>query len=334
MRRRRATLALILPLLAGCGYIGDPLPPALNIPERITDLRAVQRGGEIVIEFTPVLRSTDRLLLKSLRELELRAGPQGEAPFDLWRWAAGAQRFSIEFKGAEPVEYRLPAAAWVGREVVLAVRGIGPTGRGGDWSELRILVVMPALPRASDFAGKGFPKGVYLTWKAVALPQAASWRIFRRGENEKEATLLGLAQDPSWLDTAAVPGQHYSYWVQAAYRDGEHPAEGEPGEILSLTYRDEFPPDVPKGLTAIAGLNGVELAWERNTEEDLAGYQVFRALEGGPLAKLGELVPLPAASDSSAAAGKRYRYAVAAVDSAGNLSQPCEAVEIIAPIKP
>ena len=42
--RRWLVAAAAAALLAGCGYIGDPLPPLLNIPARVTDLTAVQRG--------------------------------------------------------------------------------------------------------------------------------------------------------------------------------------------------------------------------------------------------------------------------------------------------
>lgn len=331
---RLCLAALSLVFLAGCGYVGAPLPPALNIPQRIPDLSAVQRGEEVVLRFTPTLRSTDDLTLSELREIELRAGPKGEGEFDLWRWAAGAEKHSVPFEREETMEYRLPAGRWVGGEIVFAVRGVGPTGRAGDWSNLQVLHIVPALPRASGLVSKGTAKGVYLTWKGDPLPPGASWRVWRRSEDAAESMMLGFAQDPSWMDTSAVVGDKYSYWVQAAVREGDRPPEGAPSEIISVVYRDEFPPAPPKGLTAIAGLNGVELAWERNTEHDLAGYQVYRALEDAPLEKLGEPVPLPAASDSTAAAGKRYRYAVAAVDTAGNVGQPCAPVEIVAPERP
>ncbi len=331
---RRCLPAILLAFLAGCGYVGDPLPPALNIPERITDLRAVQRGGEIILEFTPSLKSTDNLVLKSLQEIELRVGPKGEGEFEIWRWAAGAEKYVVPAKGAEPVEHRLPASQWQGKEMIFAARALGPTGRGGDWSNLRVLTVVKPLPRPAPLAAKGDVKGVYLTWKGPALPGNASWRVWRSSEDAPGAVVLGLARDPSWMDVGAVLGAKYSYWVQAMLPQGEQQVEGEPGEILSVTYLDEFAPATPNGLTAIAGLNGVELAWERNVEDDLAGYQIYRSLEDAPLAKLGEPVPLPAGSDPTAAAGKRYRYAVAAVDTAGNLSKPCDPVEIIAPEKP
>jgi hypothetical protein len=332
MRRRLSVLAL--PLLAGCGYVGAPLPPALNIPQRVTDLSALQRGDEVVLRFTPPMMSTDDLPLKELAEFEVRAGAAQEAPFDLNRWVASAEKFTIPFAVEPIVEHRLASSQWVGREVVFAVRAIGPTGRGAEWSNLRVLTIVPGLPRAVGLASRGTEKGVYLTWKADPLPDGASWGVWRRAETAAESTLLGLAKDPSWLDTQATPGLQYSYWVQAALREGSPPAEGRSSEIISVVYRDEFPPGPPAGLTAIAGLNGVELAWERNVEGDLAGYQIYRALGDGAFEKLGAPVPLPVASDSTAESGKRYRYAVAAVDSAGNVGKMCEPVEIVAPEKP
>ena len=45
---RPAALCLVPFFLLSCGYIGDPLPPALNIPRKITDLRVSQQAGRIV----------------------------------------------------------------------------------------------------------------------------------------------------------------------------------------------------------------------------------------------------------------------------------------------
>ena len=33
--------------LSGCAYVGDPKPPVLDIPTRITDLRAIDPPGEV-----------------------------------------------------------------------------------------------------------------------------------------------------------------------------------------------------------------------------------------------------------------------------------------------
>jgi len=49
MRRFLTALAAVL---SGCGYVAGPLPPLANIPARVTDLAAVQRGGKLIVQFT------------------------------------------------------------------------------------------------------------------------------------------------------------------------------------------------------------------------------------------------------------------------------------------
>jgi fibronectin type 3 domain-containing protein len=88
---------------------------------------------------------------------------------------------------------------------------------------------------------------------------------------------------------------------------------------------------MPMGLTALAGINTIELSWDRNTEEDLKGYRIYRALEAGPFERLAELVEDPAYSDKSVTPGKKYKYAVSSIDQAGNESAKSTPVEITSP---
>ena len=84
---------LVLQLLTvGCGYVGDPLPPALNIPNQITDLRAVQRGGKVFIEFTIPAETTESLPITSVDVVDLRAGPIESQPFNMDAWAGSARQ--------------------------------------------------------------------------------------------------------------------------------------------------------------------------------------------------------------------------------------------------
>jgi fibronectin type 3 domain-containing protein len=129
-----------------------------------------------------------------------------------------------------------------------------------------------------------------------------------------------------FVDRNIVWGSPYQYWVQAL-RDG---AESETAASAVLTPEDKFPPAVPAGVTAVTGVNSIELAWERNIESDFKSYVVYRAAGDGPLQKLAES-DVPVYSDKSIAAGKRYRYAVAAVDQRGNVSEKSAPVEAPAP---
>jgi fibronectin type 3 domain-containing protein len=72
----------------------------------------------------------------------------------------------------------------------------------------------------------------------------------------------------------------------------------------------------------------IELAWERNTEADLAGYRIYRATGNGPMEQLAEVSLLPTYSDRAVEHGKIYRYAITSVDRAGNESERTGLVEV------
>src|SRR6185295_12489938 len=90
--------------------------------------------------------------------------------------------------------------------------------------------------------------------------------------------------------------------------------------IVRITPTDTFPPAVPTGLTAVAGVNSIELAWDRSTEEDFAGYQVYRSNDGSAPERIAGLIDAPTFSDRAVELGKKYSYAVTAVDRIGNES--------------
>jgi fibronectin type 3 domain-containing protein len=81
---------------------------------------------------------------------------------------------------------------------------------------------------------------------------------------------------------------------------------------------------------AVAGVGTIELAWERNVEDDFQGYNVYRSSEGAAFEKIAALIDAPAYSDRQIEAVRKYRYAVSAVDQTGNESRRSEPVEAAA----
>jgi fibronectin type 3 domain-containing protein len=106
--------------------------------------------------------------------------------------------------------------------------------------------------------------------------------------------------------------------------------QSEVTDAQSITPTDVFPPAVPVGLSAVPAASSIELAWERNTESDFAGYNVYRSLEAGPFEKVGALINAPTYSDRQVESGKRYRYAISSVDQIGNESERSSIVDITA----
>ena len=94
---------------------------------------------------------------------------------------------------------------------------------------------------------------------------------------------------------------------------------------------DTTPPATPSNVTAAPGDGSVALAWNANTETDLAGYDVFRGTSlpvSTSGAALNGSTPLTSNSytDTSAFNGTTYHYVVVARDSSGNRSAPSPAV--------
>ncbi|MCX6624607.1 MAG: hypothetical protein NTY38_26810, partial [Acidobacteria bacterium] len=145
---------------AGCGYVGEPLPPALNLPNKVADLRATGRGGRIVLNFTIPAETTENLPLTRITGVELRLWPVDGKPFDLERFGAASQLIPVVAEKPGEVTVETPAAAWVGRELVFAVRTFGPRRRPSDWSNLALITVLAPLAGAGDIVPEAVPEGV------------------------------------------------------------------------------------------------------------------------------------------------------------------------------
>jgi hypothetical protein len=322
-RARAAVTLLAACLLAACGYVGEPLPPALNIASPVTDLRVVELGDRLVVDFTIPPLTTEGLVLTRLGSVELRIGP-GTSPFDPDRWSESAAQWPVAADKTGPVHTDVPVARWVGQEVVIGVRVINPKGRPSGWSNLVSMRIAAPVPTPSDVAARSDPRGARITWSS---PEH-SFRIFRKGPGDKEAVQAGTSDKPEYVDATAQYGTTYEYSVQAL----AGAAESEMTGPVAVTPRDVFPPAVPSGLSAIAGIGAIELTWDRNTEPDLKGYRVYRTpAASGKFEPVADFVDTPAYSDRQVETGKQYRYAVSAIDLAGNESPMSTAVEITAP---
>jgi hypothetical protein len=91
-------------------------------------------------------------------------------------------------------------------------------------------------------------------------------------------------------------------------------------QIFGEQWADRGIPVVrqPSGLIADPGDGRVYLEWNPNLEDDLAGYRVYRAASGGAFGPVSaELVTTTEWIDSGLTNGQTYRYAVRAVNRAG-----------------
>ena len=344
-----ALMGAMAVVLAGCGTPGAPLPPSLNLPDRVTDLSASRAGNRVSLSWTMPRRNTDKLILKEETAVRVcraegagvctDAGPLMEAPGADATWSE-----------------TLPAALAEGSPRALSyfVELKNRKGRSAGLSNA-VLVLAGAAPRPVEGLTVEMRKsGVVLHWK-VEEPDAAV-RLQRtlltppatkksegllapEAEPVEQGLLIEEAAQGQALDKSVHFGETYVFRAQRVRRvtvDGQAlELDGDLSAPVRVEAKDVFPPAVPTGLVAVAtrGGNGhaaaIDLSWEPDSEEDVAGYVVYRREGDGAWERISPAQPVvgPAFHDAQAEPGQTYRYAVSAVDAGGHESARSAEIE-------
>src|SRR5262249_10522155 len=125
----------------------------------------------------------------------------------------------------------------------------------------------------------------------------------------------------SFIDTSP-PFTKLAYTVRATLPE-KPKIEGPPAIEAAVDHRDVFPPPAPARLDALSEGKLVRLVWDPVAASDLAGYAVYGAEGWGELTRRPrDLIKESSLNDTTAQPGRRYRYVVRAVDTAGNQSPP------------
>ncbi|MEW5691845.1 MAG: fibronectin type III domain-containing protein [Candidatus Hydrogenedentota bacterium] len=163
---------------------------------------------------------------------------------------------------------------------------------------------------------------ILLTWTTSVGPNLSGYFIYKSTDGSTyykrySDTIPGSLTQ--WADTGLTNGNTYWYYLTAVNTSG---TEGLASSIVSGTPTANGPPTPTSGLSATPGNQTVLLKWNKNTESDLAGYNVYRGLvSGGPYTKInGSLNSDTDYLDTTVSNGVTYYYVVTAVDTADNQS--------------
>ncbi len=337
-------------LLTACATVGPPQPPSLKLPKPPLDLRAVRKGDRVILTWTIPSVTTDRQAIQSSGPARIcravvaptQCGtPVGESP----QKPIPEPNGSAKKKPSASYTDRLPPQLESDSPssfATYAVEVLNSDGRGAGLSNRVKVSLLRTPPPPQNFKADVTSQGVVLNWTG-ASPSTSSgahdvYRVLRSGGNQQVIVgevAAGNETRFTLTDSEIDWGKTYEYRVEAVtvVGDAAKPAlqvEGDDTPAVEVFAKDIFPPAVPLGLQAVFSGPGqqpfIDLVWAPVTDADLAGYNVYRHVEGTPAIKLNaEPVKTPAYRDSGVEPAKRYTYSVSAVDLRGNESAQSEA---------
>jgi hypothetical protein len=371
MREATQRLLLVLSMAAvlpSCGYPGVPVPPQLELPKPVSDLRAVRKGDKVYLSWTVPTLTTDRQTLRhlgptricrsfhgSLKECGVQAG---EAMAPVFAKGGPPKKNPPKLRAAYADSLPSSATTKLDARVTYAVEVLNDSLRTAGLSNQATVSGAPTLPPPSDFAAQITADGVLLRWKEV-VPQSTppdlryAYRIYRRLEGGDKDVLVAevAAGSDQFVDHSFEWQKTYNYRMTvvtllsvSTCAEGEPSANCNPAQAVEgadtpgfqVFANDTFSPSIPVGLQAVFSGVGqrpfIDLVWTPVPENDLAGYNIYRHEEGMPPARVNsELVKTTAFRDSGVESGRKYFYSVSAVDLRGNESARSEEANEVVP---
>jgi fibronectin type 3 domain-containing protein len=189
----------------------------------------------------------------------------------------------------------------------------------------------PAPPQKLQLERKG--KLVLLTWEGYsALEQGASagdiagYNVYRsedKGIYENaplnDVPIIGT----SFEDQPDAYDKTYYYTVRAVSKVFDSYIESAPSAECYLVYGKITSPTAPLSLTAIPEKEGMLLKWQAKSEPGIAGFNIYRKdAGGGDFMRINkDIIQENSWLDRSARIGKKYIYAVTAVDDSINKNE-------------
>ncbi len=332
--------------LSGCANPGPPIPPTLEIPQPVSDLRAVRKGNTVKLSWTVPTRTTERQSIRHRGEtLVCRAlePEMKECGSPLARIPATITAGEATYTDILPTE----SDGSIDKRFTYAVEARNNYSRAAGLSNRVQVSRAPALSPPAGFSAILASDGVHLSWSCPNIPEHSTElhyrvRVLRRQADNQAQSRVGEAdatdcRQPQMIDTNFEWEKEFSYWafvVTVVAKEGQPVIEvdGDDTQEVSLLAHDSFPPAVPAGLQAVFSGVGqkpfIDLVWTPDTDADLAGYIVYRHEGGGTTMRLNtNSVKAPAFRDDKVEPGKHYFYSVSAVDVRGNESARSEEAE-------
>jgi len=338
-------------LLTGCGNVGAPLPPLIQIPVPVSDLAIQQFGKSAQLSWTLPKLNTDGSSATTVASVEIyrlvtdhnqptpdpKAFAQSAQP-----WKSIPKQILDTYPQGMKLSFSDTFEEFGAREVFqrslhYALKVVNNKKQDAGLSNIVSLSIIPLPVSAGNLRVISLgEQHTELGWDIPTLNNdgtpvnpPAQFNVYRRVDLQSPETRLNPSplKEGRFRDESVELGKSYVYSVRPVVETPSGPVEGEDNQPLEVTNADTYPPKPPGEVTAISSGQGISLVWLPNTEADLAGYWVYRSGPDKQLQRLqDQLLTTASIIDKSVEKGQTYLYRVKAVDLKGNESEFSEEV--------
>ncbi|UCE21936.1 MAG: hypothetical protein JSV46_06915 [Candidatus Aminicenantes bacterium] len=348
---------LLIPLTS-CGKKGPILPPLPKTIQEVEVFEVSQRGERLFLEWENPTAFVDGSPLPEISEVEIwlfeveKEGAGNKKPGrdefekvamlfvsfkqeEFSRFRARTEEGSVRFV----YPFKLTKKHFQLDSLIFSLRVKAKKRKKSEFSPL--LTIRPRMISLPPRAVKAvvFQDRIEVSWMPAErnLDQSSpatfkGFNVYRAEGNAPPRRLNSqLIEDNKYSDKDFLIGNVYRYVIRASATESPPFMESNDSEFLEVKAEDAFPPDVPSGLVSIVAGDYVSLTWDENRDEDLAGYRVWRRMEGEDEFVLltPQTIAENAFNDKTVEKNKRYYYAVTALDTSGNESRKSESVSEI-----
>ena len=336
-----------------CGKKGPLLPPVKKVPQNIETFELVQRGNKVILEWENPVAYIDGHPLSGIAQVEILIAREGEE-FSEWKdFEKKAELVRTihteEFPKLQVQKedgslrflygHELSGEDLTREKMTFGIRVREKKKRRQGFSDLLSLE-----PKILSLPPLGVKHTVYrdrieIRWdppeKNIDLSSPSRFKGYNVYRAEEDGLYQRINPQPltdrKYDDKDFRIGSVYRYYIRTAAADSPPFLESENSEVIEILVEDTFAPAPPSGLVSVAAEDFISVSWDENQEEDLAGYRVWRRMEGGAEFVLltPESIRENAYNDSTVEKNKRYHYAITALDRTGNESPKSKSVSEI-----
>jgi len=353
-KHKAALTFIILALLINlcCGKRKPPLPPIEKISQRV-EVLGTQKGNQIILSWE-ISENVDQSNLNIVRTDVYRLIEPISSPLALSEEEFSSNSVliaSLPVTGNEIKSKKMTfndTLEFAGQAVRLrySLRFVNSSGQKAAFSNF--LLIEPTAKIAQSptnlkaTAGENFIRLDWITTNdnvdGSKPADILGYNIYRLSDTDSVKLLnTSPLSEKYFLDKFFEFEKAYKYFVRTVSlgTNGE-PVESKDSDSVEIIARDVFPPDAPGAITIAAAPNNLSIFFAFNSENDIAGYKIYRSeISNQPISQwtllTADLLKTNTFQDTSVKSGKTYFYYLIAVDKAGNISKPSDIVSETAP---